>query len=106
VARVEKRKIDRFSLELSALLSIEDEKGNQRSIEARTGDISSGGAFFRTNTPFSVGTDVKLGLILPSDKFKKLGGKRSRIDVSGRVIRADNHGMAVCFDKKYRIEPY
>lgn len=105
MAQVEKRKIDRFSLELSALLFITDEKGNQRSIEVMTGDISSGGAFFKTNTPFSVGTDVKMDLILPSDKFKKLGGKRSRIDVSGRVIRTDRRGMAVCFDKNYRIEP-
>lgn len=106
MARVEKRKMDRFSLELPALLSITDENGNQRSIEVMTGDICSGGAFFRTNTPFSVGTNVKMDLILPSDKFKKLGGKRSRINVSGSVIRTDELGIAVCFDKKYRIAPY
>ena len=106
MARIEKRKVDRFSLELQALLSINDEKGKQRSIEIMTGDICSGGAFFRTNTPFSVGTNVKMDLILPSDKFKKLGGKRSRINVSGSVIRTNELGMAVCFDKKYRIAPY
>jgi Tfp pilus assembly protein PilZ len=106
VARLEKRKVDRFSLELHALLSINDENGKQRSIEVITGDICSGGAFFRTNTPFSVGTGVKMNLILPSDKFKKLGGKRSLINVSGSVIRTNALGMAVCFDKKYRIEPY
>ena len=106
MARVEKRKVDRFSLQLQASVSINDENGKQRSIKVMTGDISSGGAFFRTNTPCSVGTDVKLYLILPSDKFKKLGGKRSRINVSGFVIRTNALGMAVCFDKKYRIEPY
>jgi Tfp pilus assembly protein PilZ len=106
VARVERRKLDRFSLELQALLSINNENGKQRSIEVMTSDICSGGAFFRTNTPFSVGTNVKVDLILPPDKFKKLGGKRSRINVSGSVIRTDGWGMAVCFDKKYRIEPY
>ena len=106
MARVEKRRVDRFSLQLKASVSINDEDGKQRSIKVMTGDISSGGAFFRTNTPFSVGTDVKMDLILPSDKFKKLGGKRSRINVSGSVIRTNALGMAVCFDKKYRIEPY
>jgi Tfp pilus assembly protein PilZ len=106
VTRVEKRKVDRFSLELQALLSINDENEKHRSIEVMTGDICSGGAFFRTNTPFSVGTNVKIDLTLPSDKFKKLGGKRSRINVSGSVIRTNTLGMAVCFDKKYRIEPY
>jgi len=106
MARVEKRKMDRFSLELPALLSIKDENRKQRSIEVMTGDICSGGAFFRTNTPFSVGTDVKMDLILPSNKFKKLGGKKSRVDVSGSVIRINDLGMAVCFDNKFRIEPY
>lgn len=106
MARVEKRKMDRFSLELPALLSITDENGNQRSIEVMTGDICSGGGFFRTDTPFSVGTDVKMDLILPSNKFKKLGGKKSRVDVSGSVIRINDLGMAVSFDKKFRIEPY
>lgn len=102
----EKRDMERFALNLPALLSIKDHVGNRRAFEFMIRDICAGGAFFKTDNPLSVGTDVKMDLILPSDKFKKLGGKSSRVDVSGRVIRRDSRGMAVCFDKKYRIAPY
>jgi hypothetical protein len=54
----------------------------------------------------SVGTDVKLDIILPLDKLHKLGGKISRIKVSGSVIRTDQQGMAICFDKNYKISSY
>jgi hypothetical protein len=37
--------------------------------------------------PLSVGIHVKMDLILPLDKFKKLGRKRSRVDVSGSLPR-------------------
>jgi len=46
-----------------------------------------------------------MDLILPLDKFKSGEDNRSRIDVSGSVIRKESQGMAVCFDKKYSISP-
>jgi hypothetical protein len=106
VARLEKRKMERFDLELQALLSIVDKSGKQRAVEFMISNICSGGAFFKTDKPLSVETDVKMDLILPLDKFNEIGGKKSRVDVSGSVIRTDSQGMAVCFDKKYRIVPY
>lgn len=106
MARLEKRKMERFNLELPALLSIVDESGKQRAAEFMISNICSGGAFFKTDEPLSVGTDIKMDLILPLDKFNKIGGKKSRVDVSGSVIRTEKHGMAVCFDKKYSISPY
>ena len=106
MAGVERRNMERFDLELSALLSINDESGNPRAFEVTTRNICSGGAFFKTDNPFSVGTDVKMDLILPLEKFKSQKVNGSRIDVSGVVIRTEKQGMAVCFDKRYRIEPY
>ena len=105
MAGVERRNMERFDLELSALLSMVDESGNQRAFEAITSNICSGGAFFKTDNPLPVGTDVKINLILPLEKFKTGQRNRSRIDGSGSVIRTDQQGMAVCFDKRYRIEP-
>jgi len=61
--------MDRFTLELPALISMIDESGKQRA------------------------------------NLEKMGGQRSRIDVSGSVIRTESQGMAVCFDKKYNISP-
>ena len=105
--KIERRDMERFDLELPALLSMDNDKsGNPRAFEVITHNICSGGAFFKTDTPLSVGTDVKMDLILPLEKFKHGKDKRSRIHVSGSVIRTEKQGMAVCFDRKYLIEPY
>ncbi|MGB2929738.1 MAG: hypothetical protein WBB70_12575 [Desulfobacterales bacterium] len=48
---------------------------------------------------------VKMDLILPKDKFKIGKRVKTHIDVSGSVIRTEQQGMAVCFDKKYYISP-
>ncbi len=102
---IEKREMERFTLALPALISMMDENENQRAFEVMISNICAGGAFFKTDNPLSVGTDVKMDLILPLDKFKKYGGKRSRVDVSGSVIRTTDQGMAVCFDKNFQISP-
>ena len=102
---IEKRNMERFDLKLPALLSIKAESGYTRAFEFMIRDICAGGAFFKTESPLSVGTDVKMDLIIPLDKFKSGENNRSRIDVSGSVIRKESQGMAVCFDKKYSISP-
>ena len=99
--------MERFGLELPALLSMNDDKSaNLRAFEVITSNICSGGAFFKTNTPLSVGTVVKMDLILPIEKFKTGKDKQARIQVSGFIIRTEKQGMAMCFDRKYLIEPY
>ncbi len=70
-----------------------------------TSNICSGDAFSKTEKPLSVGTDVKREIILPLVKSKNVKCNRSSIYVAGSVIRSDQQGMAVCFDKKYHILP-
>ena len=106
MAGIERRSMERFDLELPALLSLTDKSGNQRAFELKTSNICSGGAFFKTDKPFPLGTDVKMDLILPLEKFQTGKANQSHIDVSGVVVRTTDQGMAVCFDKRYRIEPY
>ena len=98
--------MERFSLELPALLSIVDESGTQKAFEVMTKNICSGGAFFITDKPMSVETDLKMDLILSLNKDDKFKEKKTRIDISGSVIRAEEQGIAVCFDKKYNISPF
>ena len=98
--------MERFDLELPALLSIMNESGNQRAAEFMISNICAGGAFFKTDDPLPVWTEVKMDLILPLERLSKTGGKRSHVDISGSVIRTDDQGMAVCFEKRYRIKPY
>jgi len=101
-----RRKMERFDLELPAYLRIVDKDIKQESLKFITSNICSGGAFFRTEKPLSVGTDVKIDIILPLNKFKNGRSKTSHIDVSGSVIRTDQQGMAICFDKNYKISSY
>ena len=101
----EKRKMERFDLELPAWLYVVDETGEQEPFEYKTKNICAGGAYFDTDSPFAIGTDVNVNIVLTLNNLKPFGGKKSRIYVSGSVIRTDRHGMAVCFDKRYSIMP-
>ena len=106
MTEVERRQMERFSLEVPALLSTVDESGQPKTFEIMTNNICAGGAFFITDKPSSVGTDVKMELIISFKKVNKFSNKKTRINVSGSVIRTDEKGMAICFDEKYTISPY
>jgi hypothetical protein len=106
VVRSERRKMERFSLKLPATLTLHSGERKQRYLELMTSNICSGGAFFTIEKPLSVGTQVKIDIILILNKFKNGNFKRSLINVSGSVIRTEKKGMAICFDKKYRLSPY
>ena len=98
--------MERFSLELPTYLSIVNKGKKRKSLEFITSNICSGGAFFKTEKPLPIGTNAKLTIILPLNKFENVTSKQSRIYVSGSVIRTNQQGMAICFDKRYKIAPY
>jgi hypothetical protein len=98
--------MERFSLELPACLFVANDIIEQKPVVLMTNNICSGGAYFITSNSYKIETDVKINITLSLDNIKQLGGKSSRIDVSGSVIRADENGMAVRFDKRFSISPY
>jgi hypothetical protein len=100
----ENRKMQRFELVLPA--KVETVQPNLKDTEVReflTDNVSAGGAFFHTDMPLPAGTAVKIDLILPLDKLKKISGKKAYIKVFGKVLRSDGKGMAVQFNKRYEI---
>ena len=101
----DRRKAERFFLELSTHLCVINRNNNSKCLELVTSNISSEGAYFKTENPLSIETDVKLDIILPLEKFKNVKDRISHIEVSGSVIRTDQQGMAICFDKRYKIFP-
>ena len=105
MAEIERRKMERFSLEVPAMLSIADKSEQPMAFEVMTDNICAGGAFFITDKHMSVGTDVKMDLILSLKVNNNIEDKKTHIDITGRVIRTDERGVAVCFDKKYNISP-
>lgn len=100
---IDERKEERFTLELTATISMHGVENDDASIELQTSDVSAGGAFFNTVQPLPIGTEVKIDMIIPLDKLKKLKGKRAKIEVAGAVIRSDEKGMAISFGKNYQI---
>jgi PilZ domain len=102
----DRRKSERFDLKLSTELSYSGKDKKIESIELMTSNICSGGAYLATDSPLPMGTEVKMAMILSLDNIQKMGGQRSRIDVSGSVVRTESQGMAIFFDRKYRISPY
>jgi hypothetical protein len=101
----EKRKLERFSLQLLSRLSVKSGDRGQDSIELLTRNISSGGAFIQTSRPFKVGTRLDIEVIFPLDRIKKVEGEMACMKVNGSVIRSDTEGMAISFDKDYQILP-
>lgn len=101
----EKRKMERFSLQLLARFSVKGGDGGRDSIELLTRNISAGGAFIQTHSPFKVGTRLNIEVIFPLDRIKKVEGEMAFIKVNGSVIRSETQGMAICFDEDYQILP-
>ena len=102
----EKRKLERFDLQLPAKIEPVNREGEEI-LDLMTSDISSGGAFFHTDQPLPEGTDVKIDLVLPMDELKKLQDEyhQVNIEIKGTVLRSDPGGMAIYFNKDYSIHP-
>ena len=99
----EKRKAERFQLDLQVSLTVSSEQLGI--IEAHTKDISSEGAYVEVNKPLEAGTPVRLELLLPVERLMALVGEsqKVKVKVNGKVIRSNATGMAVQFDRSYKI---
>ena len=106
----ERRKLERFNLQLPAkiesMASGEDLE-NMALPDILTSDICSGGAFFQTAAPLPEGTEVKIDLILPLDNLEKIKDNFQHVyvAVTGMVLRSEQRGMAVSFNRNYQIRP-
>ena len=101
---LEKRKFERFDLRIETILNFQDGvfKNKQRTFISR--DISCSGAFLNTNDPLPVGTRLDLVLLLSQDKFgTKRKEERVKIMTMGMVVRENEQGMAIEFDKLYKM---
>ncbi|MGD2126552.1 MAG: PilZ domain-containing protein [Desulfobacteraceae bacterium] len=103
----ERRKLERFSIELPAKIEVTGSAQEQEILDLLTKDVSSGGAFFHTKKSLPVGTEVKIDLILPIKKLKRFLDNRKEvyINVSGTVLRSESDGMAIGFNEDYQFRP-
>ena len=102
---IEKRKVERFDLQLEAFISRPGEVSQDDTGSLVTRDISMNGVFLITDKPLPVGSKVSVDMILTLGGTKKQDSQKAWIKASGKVLRADSQGMAVCFDDQSRILP-
>ncbi len=101
----EKRRLERFDLRAPAKIVPIDIGLRRKELSLETRDICAGGAFFHTSQTLPEGTVVDVEVILPLDKLEiiKASSKKIRLKVSGKVVRSEASGIAVCFDEDYQI---
>jgi hypothetical protein len=101
----ERRRLERFDLQASAKIIFECEGGTQESLSLMTRDVSSSGAYILTPRPLPEGMPVRLELLLSLDVLMKILGEggQAKVKVKGKVIRADDCGMAIVFDNKFKF---
>ena len=102
----EKRKLERFRMGLPAEIEVTNESGGQKqSGNFLTRDISAAGAFISNADSLTEGTPVKIEIILDLEKLTNVVRGRSAIKVTGTVARKEGSGIAIRFDKGYKIVP-
>ena len=100
----ERRKLERFDLRVPAKIKMVGQNRGSEALNLMTKDICAGGAFFHTRDPVPKGAKVVIDLML--DRGLRDGECiQAHIKVGGAVLRSDAAGMAICFDKSYKIVP-
>jgi len=102
----ERRKLDRFDLRVPAKIEAKGEDHHQQKevLCLLTKNISADGAFFDTTNPLPKGTQVEIDLVLER-RVGDLPDIQSHIKLSGAVLRPESTGMAILFDRDYKIMP-
>jgi hypothetical protein len=103
----ERRRLERFDLKLPARIeSLPRRADNPPAVlNLITRDISACGAFFPSTDSLEEGTRVKVDLVLTLEKPRSSQVKGALIQVNGTVLRKEPAGMAVDFEKTYRLAP-
>jgi hypothetical protein len=101
----ERRKLKRFDLRLPATIELLTPDKEHKLVKLLTSNICAGGAYFHTTQPLPEGTEVQIDLVLLFDKLRRVREKykQAYVKVTGRVLRSESEGMAICFDKEYEI---
>ena len=103
---IEKRKMERFNLQLQAIVMVRSKNKAVQTIKHLTANICIGGTFIKTPLPLPVGTKVALKIILAFNFKTPDKQNRSLINAVGSVARIDEKGMAICFSDDAKISPF
>jgi hypothetical protein len=101
----ERRKLQRFDLHSPAKVQVVTENGREDAIDVVTKDISSSGAFLLSPKPVAEGRTVDVEVVLSFETLHRITGGRGKVivRVKGKVVRSDETGMAVAFDRRFKL---
>ena len=98
---MEQRAMKRFNVKLPVHLNLYEEEAEADPIILSTNNVSADGAYLRTDAPLQIGTKVRGCLILPFITEKN--ARRNAVEITGSVIRVEDNGMAISFDRVYQF---
>ena len=100
---IEQRSMERFKLRLPVLINYCEQELEHPPMALSTTNVCAGGAYLQTNNPLALKSKVMMNVILPFTSQPE--GSRSSVKIGGSVIRVDDIGMAIAFDKTYSMWP-
>jgi hypothetical protein len=96
----DRRELERFDLKLPARIDVLGPV--EQALDMITENVCAGGAFIPTPNPLSEGQEVLVELVLRRESGR---GSPSMVTVGGKVLRSQPDGMAIRFNKQYKIAP-
>jgi hypothetical protein len=101
----DRRRLQRFDLQAPTRIEVQQDGGRHGVLNFLTKDISSMGAYIETAQPLPEGAPVRLELTLSMELLYRIVGKGAgaKVKVRGKVIRAEEGGMAIKFDRRFKI---
>lgn len=100
---IEKRKMQRFAIAIPSIVWPQNEGGDGDALNLVCRDVSAAGAFFLTSTLLDVGTRLRVVMLLELGDGDQHAAAKSRVTISGTIIRVEEKGMAVRFEKRYKM---
>jgi len=103
----EKRKFDRFDLNIPSRIEISTHDGESELLDIETNSLSAGGMFFKCGRTLPKGYHVKVEIALHFDELKASANSDGTlvITATGHVLRSGPEGMAISFNEDFDISP-
>jgi len=102
----ERREMERFDLALFSRIQVRSGRRAPEIMELVTQNVCAGGVYFTTSAPLPSGTRVSLNMMLKvPDQQNRSSNNLTRIEISGKVIRSEESGMAIQFNNRYKLQP-
>ena len=102
----ERREMERFDLGLFSRIQVQSGRRTPGIMELVTQNVCAGGAYFNTSDPLASKIRVSLYMTLEVPvQQNRSSNHLARIEISGKVIRSEERGMAIQFNNGYKVVP-